>query len=449
MAADAIADAPRVPVAGLFGAFYSEQFTYSSPLQLLFADVTPTSDGGWAVTGFGPQNGTSAALRVAKLGPTGDVTWMMAALGSVAAGGARVRQLGDGSYVVLAQDIGNAPVRVLVGADGHLVSYQSSTGLGSPGEMPGDASFFVHGGLAGDATLARFDATGAIVWSKVYATANSDAIVATQLAPDGSVVACGYFDNALPSSVSPTVLKLASDGSITWQATLIDTSGATSAAFSSVAAAPDGGVVVTGLTIAGSVQTTVVAKLDATGALGWQHALTTGVGGPQGLRLDGSLLVTADGGILLGGSFNQDVAVGDPANSFRAVVVRLRPDGALAWAQQYEVLPGANPSDRWHAIMGPLRAVGDGGVVLAGIINLFSGGGIQPFVLKLDPADGVLAPISSPFALLSIDPGTYAQTASPVIGVGGGGGSFNTATTATPADWNDFAQYDSVLHLTP
>ena len=79
MAADAIADAPRVPVAGLFGAFYSEQFTFAMPLQLLFADVTPTSDGGWAVTGFGPQNGTSAALRVAKLGPTGDVTWMMAA----------------------------------------------------------------------------------------------------------------------------------------------------------------------------------------------------------------------------------------------------------------------------------------------------------------------------------------------------------------------------------
>ena len=450
LAADA-----HVPIAGLFGATYLEQTTFSSPVSLVFSDVIATSDGGLALCGYGPQNGTSSAARVGKLGADGSLQWMVAVQENVATFGSRVRQLADGSFAAFSAGptVSNGTTILTVDATGNLTGWHASTVAGEVTDLGADGTFVTAGNVTGamtDGTVSLVDGTESIVWSKTYATANDDAVFDARLLANGTAVAVGYFDQSSNSPLQSTVLGLAADGSIAWQQSFADTTGSIDAQLTSIAPTGDGGFYVLGLKVApDDSTTTVLGKLSADGSIEWMNDVAMGTpGAGRGLRIDGGMTVLAGGDVIVVGSYNLDANFGDPENYFRVAVARFHADGAPLWMQLYDTNVDPSPTQRWHAIGQSARELADGAVLVSGVNNNFSDGGHQPWLLEIDPYDGVLDPISTSMPLV-VAPSTLVPTAPVAITVSDTGAAFSPPVSATPADWDAWLQYDSVDRLTP
>lgn len=140
-------------------------------------------------------------------------------------------------------------------------------------EMP-DGGFVVaghtlsNGRLRYDAVVVRFDRTGRILWQRVFGGRDTEQLYGVVALEGGGVAVVGHTRSSGAGESDVWVVRLDADGEIVWQRAF---GGAANDRARSIAAAPDGGLVVAGFTRsrgAGDGDAWIL-RLDRDGALVW------------------------------------------------------------------------------------------------------------------------------------------------------------------------------------
>jgi len=223
-----------------------------------------------------------------------------------------------------------------------------------------------YGAGAYDCLVLKLASDGGLAWAKTFGGAGlaGDGAYSIVQTTDGGYAVAGYTDSYGAGSSDFLVLKLASDGSLTWAKTF---GGAGSEFAYSIVQTTDGGYAVAGYTSsfgAGGWDLLVI-KLDPDGSLKW--AKTFG-----GANSDYGYLVTqtADGGYAVAGS-----TLSFGAGAYDALILKLSSDGSLVWAKTF----GGASNDEVRSI----TRTTDGGYAVAGYTSSFGAGGSDILVLRL------------------------------------------------------------------
>ena len=297
-----------------------------------------------------------------------------------------VASAADGSsYVVGITDsftrdpFGNPSPKIFVvkfGPDGSL-SWQriwngtTIGGLGRPDvAVSADGSVYVTGITANngnDAVLLKFDASGTLLWERIWGGAASDAGLAVATAADGSVYITRTATSFGPSSNGLFVVKFDSAGNLVWQRISDGAEG------NAVAVASDGSVYAAGTTPRpnqiGNFDI-VALKITAAGSLVWQRTYSAGeVVDPRGRMAAGS-----DGSIVMVGAIQ---TVSRRTSDIAALVVKLTADGALVFDKQFD---GRGSETGQGVTVAP-----DNTIYVAGTTTTFGAGDQDAFVLHVQP----------------------------------------------------------------
>ena len=246
-------------------------------------------------------------------------------------------------------------------------SEQADTSYGVSAAPNGDVvlAAITEGGLDGqnqghrDVYLARYSPDGQLRWSLQTGGPKNDSPLGVSVAPDGTIYVGGFTegDFASPNQGSADVwlARYDADGNELWRRQF----GGPAWDRGFDVAAFDGGAYITGYS-AGTLDPATdlggfdgyAAKFDADGNQQWiRHVGTDATDWGQGSAL------APDGGLYFTGYTEGDLG-GANAGDKDVFVVRLRPDGSLAWATQL----GTSALDWTQGVgLGP-----DGGVLLAG-----------------------------------------------------------------------------------
>ena len=259
--------------------------------------------------------------------------------------------------------------------------------------VAGDGSVYVSGETRGaldgvnagsiDAYVRKYDAAGAMQWTRQFGSAGEDYAPSVAVAADGSVYVAGGTNGAL--SVVPFdayVRKYDPAGALQWtrQFGTVDSDYA-----ESVAVAADGSVYVAGQTkgaldgVNAGLDDAFVRKFDAAGAVVWTRQFGT----PGDDRTD-SVAVAGDGSVYVAGD-TTGVLDGVNAGDWDAYVRKFDAAGAVQWTRQF----GTAGSD--HAFS--VAAAADGSVYVAGqtggVLDGVHAGSLDAFVRKYDAAGAV------------------------------------------------------------
>ena len=292
-----------------------------------------TSDGGYIVVAPAGKLPVGHGLQVLKLGSTGAVTWQRTLGGSANDIPYAVRETSDGGYIVVGMTT-----------------------------TPNDGI---------DGWVLKLTSTGAVTWQRSYGGPKDDVFSSIQQTSDGGYILAGRTDSFGMGKDDAWVVKLTSNGSISWQETL---GGALEDVANSIEQThPDGGYIVAGTSAsfgAGGNDAWIL-KLTSTGAVTWQKTY----GGPAD-DMAASVEQTTDGGYIVSGStssFGQGV---------QAWVLKLSPTGSIRWQEAF----GGSSSGGANFV----AQTSDGGYVVAGKINS-SGtvGSDEAWVMKLSPGGEV------------------------------------------------------------
>ncbi|MEJ2357036.1 MAG: SBBP repeat-containing protein [Deinococcales bacterium] len=224
---------------------------------------------------------------------------------SVGAGDAFLAKLGpDGSLLWLRQ-FGTT------GADyARGVAVDASGNVFVGGDTNGTLPENVSAGGDGDAFLAKYDASGDLVWLRQFGSAGSDRINGVATDAEGNVLATGVTQGALPTNHARGqsdgfVAKFDGNGTRVW----LRQFGSEEADYAyALAAGPDGASYVTGYTY-GSLPGNAnsgnldgyLARFDANGNLSWLRQF-----GNDGVVFGYAVAVEPAGNVLLGGWTNLD-----------------------------------------------------------------------------------------------------------------------------------------------
>jgi uncharacterized delta-60 repeat protein/uncharacterized repeat protein (TIGR02543 family) len=248
--------------------------------------IQQTSDGGYIVAGFAFVYSTlSCDFWVVKLNSSGTVAWQKRYGGSGHDAANSIQQTSDGGYIV-AGCTGSFGISgdwrfwvLKLDSDG-TVAWQKTYG-GTEWEearsiqQTSDGGYIVAGYTwsfgAGfrDFWVLKLDSDGTVSWQKIYGGANYDEVQSIQQTSDGGYIVAGYTSSFGAGYSDFWVLKLNSDGTVSWQKTY---GGADDDIAWSIQQTSDGGYVVAGYTSSfGSDGNDFwVLKLNADGAVSWQ-----------------------------------------------------------------------------------------------------------------------------------------------------------------------------------
>ncbi|GAA4418182.1 hypothetical protein GCM10023187_51350 [Nibrella viscosa] len=287
---------------------------------------------------------------------------------------------------------------------GYILGGSSTSGAGT------DKSENSKGGA--DYWIVKLRANGTKEWDKTIGGNRVDVLHYVRQTPDGgylllgnSLSDAGFDKSENPLMTDPTadpdsdgwVVKLRADGTIEWDNTL---GGGDVDQLYAVALTTDGGYLVAGSSNSnagfdksqnrkGDFDYWVV-KLRADGSKEWDKTI-----GGAGSDQCNALLLTADGGYMLGGTSDSNAGSDKSENRKGDLdywVVKVRADGTIEWDK---TLGGAS----WENLAS-LEATADGGYIVAGTSasnagfdktqNLIAGTGADYWVVKLR-ADGSIA----------------------------------------------------------
>jgi hypothetical protein len=248
----------------------------------------------------------------------------------------------------------------------------------------------------------KLDPGGGITWQKRYGDALQDNASGILQTSDGGYIVAGSTTAVATMLENVWVLKLAPDGSVTWQKAY---GGAGVDTAACIQQATDGGYIVAGQTYSfgAGVSDFWLLKLASDGAIGWQELC--GAWYYMGGIPDAANAVqqTADGGYIVAGWTRYGYSNDD------AWLVKLTAAGSVSWQRRY----GSSSSDTAYSIQGTT----DGGYVVAGFTLSYGEGGGDSWIMKL-PGDGQL-------------PGAgFLGSANPVV-FGSNASPSNTAASAT------------------
>jgi hypothetical protein len=287
-------------------------------------------------------------------------------------------------------------------ADGGYVLGGGTIGCGSDTICP-----FLGGRQCG--LVERLDATGEVVWARVYVSGADDresTINQIRQTGDGGFVAAGSFRDA-ESNVGAWVLKLDAGGNVQWQRKLgpggpSGSQAHTPVYLNAVRPTADGGYVAAGERYSYARRPegdtgVLVVKLDANGDVRWQRGFDSvdSSGTPTATEHALSIIQTAEGGYLVAGNWVS--ATGPGTCCTGGLLLKLDTDGNSVWQKAYHagVHCFSNGFNTTCYAIGALaysvRQASDGGYVMAGASNLklTDSAPMVPWLAKTD-ASGTL-----------------------------------------------------------
>jgi len=347
--------------------------------------VQQTSDGGYIVAGYSYSSGMAGLLQnnhgindyyIVKFTQDGSVAWHTMLGGSEEDEGHSIQQTSDSGYIVVgysrsdmagllqSRHEGYDYYVVKLNSDGSVAWHTMLGGInddyGYSIQQTSDGGYIVagysystditgllqdnHGGT--DYYVVKLSSDGSIDWHTMLGGNSGDCGYSIQQTSDGGYIVAGYsystdITGLLQDNHGGTdyyVVKLNSDGSISWQ-TMLGGSGEDSGY--SIQQTYDGGYIVAGYSystdITGLLQNNngnggyYIVKLNSDGSISWQTML-----GGNGCDSDygNSIKQTSDGGyIITGSSYSTDIAELFQNNQGNDdyYVVKLSSDGSIAW----------------------------------------------------------------------------------------------------------------------
>ena len=294
-------------------------------------DITPTSDGGYAIAGRMASFAVNYDFILIKTNSVGAFQW--------------ASRFWGGNYEYL-----------------YSVTQTTDGGFALAGETT------TYGAGAYDILVVKTDATGAFSWARTFGGLNYDRVNSegsiTRTA-DGGVAVTGCTENFGAGGFDVMAVKLSAAGNVEWVRTL---GGPANERGYTIIQTTDAGFALTGYTAsygAGSADVLVV-KMDSLGRAEWARAI-----GGDSSDYGYSLVQAPDGGYVIAGSTN---SFGAGGGDFLAV--RLSSSGDLEWARTF-----GGPSGDGAA---SITTATDGGYVLAGRTSSYGQGNGDIMVIKLD-----------------------------------------------------------------
>ena len=385
--------------------------------------IIQTSDGGYAITGYGNSFGAGYYdFLILKLSSTGAVDWARTFGGAGGDGAYSIIQTSDGGYAVTGYTYsfgaGSTDLLFVKFSSGGTPLWSRAFGGTSsdyawPITQTSDGGYAIAGGTTSfgaggcDFLVLKLTSTGILQWVRTFGGVNDDYAYSMTQTTDGGYTIAGRTDSFGAGGWDFLVLNLDSSGNLTWARTF----GGTDWDYGySIAQTLDGGYAVAGWTASFTVGSSdfLILKLSSTGAVDWVR--TFGGAGGDGAY---SIIQTSDGGYAVTG---YTYSFGAGSSDF--LILKLSSTGDLEWAKTFgELHPEYSNSITQNT---------DGGYAVAGVQN-FGVGSEDFLVLKLGP-DGnypgcvdtctptVTNPspsTSSPTGLASCSP----DTSSPVVTV--------------------------------
>jgi uncharacterized protein YuzE len=217
----------------------------------------------------------------------------------------------------------------------------------------------------------KLDTDGNITWQKTYGGSSGDAAYSIRVTSDGGYIVAGYTASYGAGIYDYWVLKLDTNGNVTWQKTY---GGTNMDQANSIHETLDGGYIVAGYTDSFNASFGVsdywVLKLDANGNVVWQKTY-----GGTSVDKAKSIQATSDGGYIVAGS------TGSYGNNYW--VLKLDADGNVIWQKTYGGGSNINTATS-------IRETSDNGYIVAGYIDAYSDGYTDYWMLKLDANGNVI-----------------------------------------------------------
>ncbi len=299
--------------------------------------IRQTSDGGYIVAGSTePSDEGYSNAWVTKLDQAGNVLWQKTYGASSSDSVNSIQQTSDGGYIVA-----------------------------------GSTESFGEGYI--DVWVLKLDSNGEVLWLKTYGAVGDDYANSVQQTSDGGYIIVGYTSSFGVGDLDVWVLKLRSDGSVDWQKRY-DGSGGDDYA-NSVQQTSDGGYIIAGYTSPlGNSRggDAWVLKLQSNGDVLWQKTY-----GNE--REDTALAIqqTVDGGYIVAGYTHPSPS--DPRLYYRYIawVIKLGQQGDVLWQNNYEV--------DFDTFANSIQQTPDGGFIVAGKTGGAEGSFFKALVIKLNP----------------------------------------------------------------
>ena len=216
---------------------------------------------------------------------------------------------------------------------------------------------------AGDAVLLKFGADGTLIWQRTWGGSGTESGEAVAVASDGNV----YVAGSTTTFVVPFLLKFDPNGNLVWQK-----GGSLSGSAEGVAVGPDGNIYVAGTSArsGGTGSDIFVLKVTPDAGVVWQATYSAG----DATDDRGGIAVGHDNSIYVAGALQIPTAT---IVDLRALLLKLNPDGSLAWQRTW----GGRSGD---AALG-VAVAPDGTALLAGSSSSFGSGPSDAFLVKFLP----------------------------------------------------------------
>ncbi|MBI4242455.1 MAG: hypothetical protein HY606_00020 [Planctomycetes bacterium] len=190
--------------------------------------VATTSDG-YIVAGYTYSFGNGwTDYFVVKLSKSGDVQWQKSYGGDGHDNAKSVVETGNGSFLVIgissSFSIANAMWIIEIDASGSILWQKTYTEVYEVNYAirTSDGNYLVAGfmyetGAGWDSVLVKFDANGLIIWQRKYGASGTEQAESVVETSDGGYLLVGRTDSFGFGGDDISVIKLQSDGSISWQ----------------------------------------------------------------------------------------------------------------------------------------------------------------------------------------------------------------------------------------
>ncbi len=161
-----------------------------------------------------------------------------------------------------------------------------------------------------DITLSRFDATGNLLWAKAYGNNSYEFLAnASIITPNGEVITAGNYGLRVPNDYDPMLARFDATGNLLWMKTFEDTTGFfTYFQPTDITVTPDGNYVLTGFSVNINFNFDVqVIKFDDSGNIIWAKRPYQ-IGWQEYGR---SIIVDSQGNIVVAGPYDLSPDYGD------------------------------------------------------------------------------------------------------------------------------------------
>lgn len=341
--------------------------------------VIQSNDGGIVMAGFSSSFGVNFVedVYLIKTDASGNAIWNRTIGGNLQEIATDIKQTSDGGYILSGyEQVSNVNDPFLIKTDslGNVVwkrSYDNGLNLDDRAHsviQTTDGGYVFAGQTRildqfphYDMYVVRTDATGNVIWSRLYGytTYGNDVAMSVDQLNDGSFVIGGFTQSSIWSSY---VLRVNTTGDVLWTRSRPDDY---QSECYSVIRTRDGNIALTGTSVSFVTDTDfLIEKLDINGNLLWEK-----IYGGENAESGQSIKELASGGFVVSGMAAQQ------STSWNMNVLQLSNSGDTVWSRQF----GGSSDDRGYAV----EILNDGNILSAGWVYSFGAGGGDVYLLKL------------------------------------------------------------------